>query len=511
LLKDSIDSFRQRPSVELLQDIQTQAEKLDIGIDVQLPEIHGSTLNGSTDAASAYVSALAHELIQVEHRMIPMGLHVLGHVPAGDELYDILALVAAFTRIKHPTKRNETLPPLPQLIAEHRGWDYQVLRAALKGDALAQERWAALDAICRETMGRFVADHQCKQLQPAEPWRSVNGYLAEVTNLQPAQLVHLWSYLDDLLTRLQEECEVAGLVRALEGGYIPPSPGNDVVRNTAIVPTGRNIHGLDPFNVPTPAAQSTGADLMNELLERLTVEQGALPETVALVLWGTDNLKSDCEGVAQVLALVGARALLDELGKVSDVALIPLHELGRPRVDAVVTVSGIFRDLLSHQMILIDKAIRMAAQADEPCEFNFVRKHALEQAAELGVSLAEAATRVFANAPGHYGANVNHLVESSNWENDGELSEAFLTRKSFAFNAEGSWHDARGIMEKSLATVQATFQNIDSFEIGVSDIDHYYEYLGGVTKSVEKLSGKRPPVLVADAISLNGRLSSLQQ
>jgi magnesium chelatase subunit H len=106
---------------------------------------------------------------------------------------------------------------------------------------------------------------------------------------------------------------------------------------------------------------------------------------------------------------------------------------------------------------------------------------------------------------------VNHLVESSNWENDDELSDAFLNRKSYAFDAQGSWHDARTILEKSLATVQATFQNIDSFEIGVSDIDHYYEYLGGVTKSVEKLSGHRPPVLVADAISLNGRLSSLEQ
>ncbi|HMP39180.1 MAG TPA: cobaltochelatase subunit CobN, partial [Roseiflexaceae bacterium] len=292
---------------------------------------------------------------------------------------------------------------------------------------------------------------------------------------------------------------------------IPPSPGNDVVRNPAVVPTGRNIHGLDPFRVPTAAAQDAGWQLVRDLIDRLTHEQGSMPESIAMVLWGTDNLKSDGEGVAQTLALFGARVVVDELGKVSDVALIPLSELRRPRIDAVVTVSGIFRDLLSHQMTLIAKAARLAAEADEPLEFNFVRKHALAQAAELGISVAEAATRVFSNAPGSYGANVNHLVESGTWEDTNDLAEAFVTRKSFAYGAQGEWREARAVMESALATVDATFQNIDSFELGVSDIDHYYEYLGGVTRSVERRRGKRPPVIVAEAMSATGRLASLEQ
>jgi magnesium chelatase subunit H len=222
-------------------------------------------------------------------------------------------------------------------------------------------------------------------------------------------------------------------------------------------------------------------------------------------------LKSDCEGVAQVFALLGARAIEDELGNVSDVELIPLHEMSHPRIDVVVTVSGIFRDLLHHQMNLLDKAVRLAANAPEPDEFNFVRKHTQAHAAALNIPFNEAATRVFSNAPGQYGANVNFLVESSTWEDDNELSEAFMGRKSFAFDGKGQLREARAIMEHSLSTVDATFQNVDSFEIGISDVDHYYEYLGGVTKSVERLRGQRPPVLVADAISLNGRLSSLEQ
>lgn len=511
LLKDSIDSYRERPTIELLEDICMQAAKLEINVEMSDGSSlspTGAELNGHTDE---YVAALAHELIQVEHRMIPLGLHVLGKPTQSDELTDILALVAAFTRPKHPTKRDETLAPLPQLIAEGCGWHYESLRDSLKHDPISQERWQQIDLITHEAINRFMS-----QLDPHEPateidTRAVDQYLADAANLKHGQLIHLWHYLADLLARLRMEKEVEGLMHALRGGYISPSPGNDVVRNAAVVPTGRNIHGLDPFNVPTPAAHVAGADLVKEMLAQLTQQQGNLPETVAMVLWGTDNLKSDCEGVAQVLSLVGARTITDELGKVADVQLLSLEELGRPRIDVVVTVSGIFRDLLHHQMNLLDKAIRMAAEADEPIEFNFVRKHSLAHAEEMGVTLNEAATRVFTNEPGHYGANVNHLVESGNWEDEQELSDAFIGRKSYAYGARGQWWDARDVMEKSLATVDATFQNIDSFEIGISDIDHYYEYLGGITKSVELLRGKRPPVLVADAISLGGRLSTLEQ
>jgi magnesium chelatase subunit H len=503
LLKDSLDSYRRRPSPELLADIRTQAEKLEIGVEsAPTPTRNGS----SASEDERYIAALAHELIQVEHRMIPLGLHVLGEPPSEAELIDTLALVANFTRPKQPN-RDETLPPLPHLIAKGCGWEFETLRDTLKRDPLAQERWQQIDAIGRETMRRFVAATAVTPLNFAP----VDTYLQEAAHLPPGQLAELWRYLADLLGRMVQEQEVDGLLRALNGGYIPPSPGNDVVRNGAVAPTGRNIHALDPFRVPTPAAHESGAQLMRELLERLAREQGGLPETVAIVLWGTDNLKSDCEGVAQVLALLGARAVEDELGKVSDVELIPLQQLGRPRIDAVVTVSGIFRDLLHHQMNLLDKAVRLAANAPEPLECNFVRKHALAQAVELNIPLEEAATRIFTNAPGNYGANVNHLVESGNWEDEAELSNAFLGRKGYTCDGHGGWRDAQAIMEQALTTVNATFQNIDSFEVGISDIDHYYEYLGGVTKSVERLRGERPPVLVADAYSLGSRLSSLQQ
>jgi magnesium chelatase subunit H len=518
LLKDSIESYRQKPSAELLEDIKAQAEKLEIVVEV---EQQPGTNGGQAHEDETYVAALSHELIQIEQRMIPMGLHVLGKPATANELTDILSLIATFTQ---PDKK---LAPLPKMIAENFGWDYEALRKDLKTTREAQERWEQIETICREAMRLFITttDSQHGTVEDDHPLsvdllstsyntrRSVaDTYLQKEARIKPGTLHMLWDFLNELSINIVNEQEIRGLLHALEGGYIAPSPGNDVVRNPAVVPTGRNIHGLDPYRMPSNFAQDNAFKLVSDMLERMARENGTAPETVAMVLWGTDNLKSDGEGIAQVLSLLGARAVQDELGNISDVMLIPLSELGRPRIDVVVTVSGIFRDLLTHQMQLMDKAVKMAANADEPVEFNFVRKHALEQSQELGISIDDAATRIYSNAPGSYGANVNHLVESGTWDNEEQLSEAFMSRKSFTLGADGEWRDARKVMEKSFATVDAAFQNIDSFEIGISDVDHYYEYLGGVTKTVEKLSSKRPSVMVADAIgSGSGRLSSLEQ
>lgn len=479
-LKDSLQQYQERPDPELLASIYEQAERLGLGGEA-----------GNEDVGLA-LAQLSHRLLEVEQRLIPVGLHVLGQPPAGDELVDILSLVATFNR-----------PPggganLPELLAASMGFDYATLRQRLTQDSTAQQQYRQVDEACRAAVARLVA-----------------GEPLSASGVAPDALAPFAAMLNDLLERLRVDGELPGLLRALDGGFIPASPGNDIVRNPAVVPTGRNIHGLDPYRMPSDAAQVSGTQCVNELLEGLRRSEGAYPETVAMVLWGTDNLKTSGEGVAQALALLGARPVSDELGKIADVALIPLAELGRPRIDVVCTVSGIFRDLMAHQAMLIDKAARLAATADEPEEANFVRKHARSQAVTLDVSIDEAAARVFSNAPGSYGANVNHMVEQGNWEDDSQLGDVFMTRKGFALDSNGEWYEARPLLEHALSTVQATFQNVDSVETGISDVDHYYEYLGGVTKSVEKLRGTRPKVMLAEVEAFSapggGRVRSLEQ
>ena len=214
----------------------------------------------------------------------------------------------------------------------------------------------------------------------------------------------------------------------LNGEFLMPAPGGDPIRNPDVLPTGRNMHALDPSAIPTQAAVEVSEDVVRKLLEKLADENdGAFPESIAFTLWGTDNIKTYGESLAQVLALVGVRPVADSLGRVNKVELIPLEELGRPRIDVVVSCSGVFRDLFINQMNLMDRGIKMAAEADEPLDQNFVRKHAMEQAEELGVSMREAACRVFSNSAGSYSANVGLAIENGGWEGEEQLQEQFLT------------------------------------------------------------------------------------
>ena len=216
---------------------------------------------------------------------------------------------------------------------------------------------------------------------------------------------------------LERETEIDGLLRALDGRFIRPAPGGDLIRSPEILPTGRNLHAFDPFRMPTAFAMREGARQAALLLET----HDRPPRSVALVLWGSDNIKTDGGPIAQALALIGARPRFDSYGRLAGAELTPLDELDRPRIDVVMTLSGIFRDLLPLQTKLLAEAAYLAATADEPLERNYLRAHALEAAERMGVDLETAALRVFSNAEGAYGSNVNHLIDSGAWRRRGRV------------------------------------------------------------------------------------------
>ena len=197
---------------------------------------------------------------------------------------------------------------------------------------------------------------------------------------------------------LKKDYEIPALLHALDGGFTPPVAGGDLVRSTEVLPTGRNIHAFDPFRMPTEFACREGARQARLLLDTHEI----LPRSIALVLWGSDNIKSDGVPIGQALALLGAKPRFDSFGRLSGADLISLEELGRPRIDVVITLSGIFRDLLPLQTRLLAAAALKAAEAEEPVEMNFIRAHALQYAKDMGVDLKTAALRVFSNAEGTY-------------------------------------------------------------------------------------------------------------
>jgi magnesium chelatase subunit H len=298
--------------------------------------------------------------------------------------------------------------------------------------------------------------------------------------------------------RLDACDELGALVHALDGHYIPPAPGGDIARNPQVLPTGRNLHGFDPFRIPSTFASAQGSRDAARLIDRHVDATGTLPESLALVLWGTDNLKSEGAQVAQALALIGARPRFDGYGRLAGAELIPLAELGRPRIDVIVTLSGIFRDLLPLQTRMLAEAAWLASVADEPITQNFVRKHSLAHQGEHGCDMDTAALRVFSNAEGAYGANVNQLVDAGAWTDPDELAESFETQKGFAYGRAGGPVRQRALLKSALAGVELTYQNLESVETGITDIDHYVDALGGVSRSVARARGKPAPVYILD-------------
>ena len=306
---------------------------------------------------------------------------------------------------------------------------------------------------------------------------------------------------------LRQETELGGLMRALSARYIAPVPGGDLIRSPEVLPTGRNIHAFDPFRMPTAFALQDGAQQAQRLIEAA----GEMPRSVALVLWGSDNIRSDGGPIAQALALMGARPRFDGYGRLCGADLIPLETLGRPRIDVVMTLSGIFRDLLPLQTRMLAEAAFKAATADEAPEMNFVRAHALDYAAKMGVGMEEASLRVFSNAEGAYGSNVNQLVDSGAWGEEDELADAYQARKSFAYGMDGKAHKNAGLLQAALKDVDLAYQNLESVELGVTTVDHYFDTLGGISRAVKRAKGgQEAPVFIGDQTRGAGKVRTLK-
>ncbi|MFB0613051.1 magnesium chelatase subunit H [Aurantiacibacter poecillastricola] len=305
--------------------------------------------------------------------------------------------------------------------------------------------------------------------------------------------------------------EIGALVHALDGGYVKPAPGGDILTNPAVLPTGRNIHGFDPFRIPSRFACQQGREQAEGLIARHVASGQPFPESLAMVLWGTDNMKSEGVQIAQAMTLIGALPRLDGYGRLAGAELIPLEALGRPRIDVVATLSGIFRDLLPLQTRMLAEAALLAAQADEPEDMNFVRKHTLAHQAKHACDLETAALRVFSNAEGAYGANVNLLIEGGVWADPDELANAFETHKGFAYGVNGAPHQQRDLLRSALATVEFTYQNLESVEVGITDLDQYVDGLGGVSRSVARARGVDGPVYILDATQGQTKVRTLAE
>jgi magnesium chelatase subunit H len=321
-----------------------------------------------------------------------------------------------------------------------------------------------------------------------------------------AALAQQLSGMDRLL---EDDHELPAILHALDGGFTPPAQGGDVLRSPAVLPTGRNMHGFDPFRIPSVFAMADGRRQAAKLLARHVGDGHAAPEKVAMVLWGADNVKTEGGPIGQALALIGAEPRFDHYGRLTGAELVPLADLGRPRIDVVLTLSGIFRDLLPLQTKLLAEACFLAASADEPEAMNFVRRNTLAYQREQGCDFETAALRVFSNADGAYGSNVNHLIENGQWDNGDELAETYCRRKSFAYGRDGAPQAQTKLLTGMLSRVDLAYQNLESMEVGVTSLDQYFDTLGGISKAAQRAKGTTVPVYIGDQTRSEGVVRTL--
>ncbi|MEQ8995334.1 MAG: magnesium chelatase subunit H [Coleofasciculus sp. B1-GNL1-01] len=505
--------------VPIVNTIMDKCRLVNLDKDIALPEKDASEL--TSEERDTLVGLVYKKLMEIESRLLPCGLHVIGKPPTAEEAIATLVNIASLDRPE------EEILSLPRIIANSLNRDideiYQNNDRGVLADVqllqdITQATRAAVAALVQaqtDAEGRVskVTSLNFFNMRKRTPW--IEALIdAGYCQVDSEAIKPLFEYLEFCLQQVVADNELGAMLKALEGEYVLPGPGGDPIRNPDVLPTGKNIHALDPQSIPTTAAVKSAKIVVDRLLARHRAENGGIwPETIACVLWGTDNIKTYGESLAQIMWMVGVKPVPDALGRVNKLELISLEELGRPRVDVVINCSGVFRDLFINQMNLLDQAVKMAAEADEPEEMNFVRKHAMQQAEDMGINLRQAATRVFSNASGSYAANVNLAVENSTWESESELQDMYLTRKSFAFSADnpGTMEQNRQIFESSLKTAEATFQNLDSSEISLTDVSHYFDSDPTKVVSTLRQDGKTPASYIADTTTANAQVRTLSE
>jgi len=418
-------------------------------------------------------------LCQIKDAQIRDGLHVLGAAPAGKARID---LVLAILRAKQMwAGQAQALPGLRETLgyAERSGdraaADLAESRARALVEAMESADWdpSAVDGVVAATLGN-----------EAPPVADVLTFAATEVVPRLAQTTN----------------EITSTLHALDGGFVPAGPSGSPLRGLVnVLPTGRNFYSVDPRAVPSRLAWETGQAMADSLLERYLADTGTYPDSVGLSVWGTASMRTSGDDVAEVLALLGVRPVWDEASRrLTTIEPIPLDELGRPRIDVTIRISGFFRDAFPHVVTALDDAVRLVAGLDEPADQNYVRAHAQ---ADLAIHKDErrATTRIFGSRPGAYGAGLLPVTDARNWRDDADLAEVYAVWGGFAYGRDLDGREARDDMERAYRRIAVAAHNTDTLEHDIADSDDYFQYHGGMIATVRALTGRAPRAYIGDS------------
>ncbi|KHF42960.1 cobaltochelatase subunit CobN [Saccharomonospora viridis] len=411
-------------------------------------------------------------LCEIKDVQIRDGLHILGQAPTGEARVNLVLAMLRAAQIWGGQSR--ALPGLRTALgltedASTAQIDAVEAQARALVEAMEKADWdvAAVDALHDDPVVRDVLRFAAEQIVPR---------LAATSD------------------------ELTNVLRALDGRFIQAGPSGSPLRGLVnVLPTGRNFYTVDPRAIPSPLAWETGVAMADSLLARYREETGEYPRSVGLSVWGTSAMRTSGDDIAEVLALLGVRPTWDAASRrVSGLEVIDLAELGRPRIDVTVRISGFFRDAFPHVIEILDDAVRLVAELDEPDEQNYVRAHARADLAEHGDE-RRATTRIFGSKPGSYGAGILQAVESGSWRDDADLAEVYTAWGGFAYGRGLDGVAASDDMRTNYRRIAVAAKNIDSREHDIADSDDYFQYHGGMIATVRALTGADPKAYVGDS------------
>ncbi|MEC3917267.1 cobaltochelatase subunit CobN [Nocardia sp. CDC160] len=431
-------------------------------------------------------------LCEIKDVQIRDGLHVLGEAPAGESEVD---LVLAMLRARQLWGGEVNVPGLREALGLSEAGDearervdaFERLARELVS-AMQEVDWDvdSIDAVTETLLGGELAE--------AAGITEVAGPLAEVRRV-------LGFAATEVVPRLRQTgVEIARILHALNGGFIPAGPSGSPLRGLInVLPTGRNFYSVDPKAVPSRLAWETGQAMADSLLARYLADHGEYPRSVGLSVWGTSAMRTSGDDIAEVFALLGVRPVWDEASRrVTRLEAISLEELGRPRIDVTVRISGFFRDAFPHVLALLDDAVRLVAELDEPAESNYVRAHAQADLAEHG-DQRRATTRIFGSKPGTYGAGLLQLIDSKSWRTDDDLAQVYTAWGGFAYGRDLDGAPAADDMRTAYRRIAVAAKNTDTREHDIADSDDYFQYHGGMVAAVRALTGKNPEAYIGDS------------
>lgn len=413
-------------------------------------------------------------LCEIKDVQIRDGLHVLGEPPVDDAEVD---LVLAMLRARQLWGGTEALPGLREALG------------LVEGDA-ARTDVDAVEASARDLVAACAKGE----------W-STSAVEDAAVGLPTAVGDVLRFAATEVVPRLtQTSGEIGRILHALDGGFIPAGPSGSPLRGLInVLPTGRNFYSVDPKAVPSRLAWETGRAMADSLLARYLTDHGEYPASVGLSAWGTSAMRTSGDDVAEILALLGVMPVWDEASRrVRDLELIELDELGRPRIDVTVRISGFFRDAFPHVVTMLDDAVALAASADEPDDRNFVAAHARAALAEHG-DQRRATTRIFGSKPGTYGAGLLQLIDSRDWRSDEDLARVYTEWGGYAYGRELDGVAAVDDMRSAYRRIKVAAKNTDTREHDIADSDDYFQYHGGMVATVRALTGRSPEAYIGDS------------